>query len=127
VLKEKATQHSHVIAMLQDKVAQLCTDYKGLFDEVSALRSASAGIEPLSENASGLKRQIAQKLNNLDVEQLSTDLNELRKSVLALKMQITAISPNVIRSQNQSPSPSPPLTSIDSRIISGFPEMFPEF
>jgi prophage DNA circulation protein len=79
VLKEKITQHSHVIAMLQDKVTQLCTYFEGVFGEVSALRSASAGFEPLSENVSGLKRQISQKLHNLDVEQLSTDLNELRK------------------------------------------------
>jgi hypothetical protein len=79
VLKDKATQYSDVIAMLQDKVTQRCTCFEGLFGEVSALRSASAGIERLSESVFGLKRQMAQKLNNLDVEQLPTDLNELRK------------------------------------------------
>jgi hypothetical protein len=96
-LEETANQHSHVIAMLQDKVTQLSTDFGRLVGEVSALRSASAGIQTLSEE------------------------------VLALKAQIAAISSAVSSSQNLPPPPSPPVPLFDSRIISDFPEIFAEF
>jgi hypothetical protein len=43
-LEETSNQHSHVIAILQNKVTQLSTDFGRLEGEVSALRSASAGI-----------------------------------------------------------------------------------
>jgi hypothetical protein len=36
-LEEKANQHSQVNAMLQDKVAQLSTDFRRLVGEISAL------------------------------------------------------------------------------------------
>jgi uncharacterized protein YdcH (DUF465 family) len=109
-LEEKANQHSHIIAMLQDKVSQLSTDVGRLVGEVSALRSASAGIQTLLEEVSALKTQITQKQSDSVVEQLSTDFSELRKDVLTLKSQIAAI-PSVF----------------DSRIISGFLEIFAEF
>jgi hypothetical protein len=38
--EEKANQHSHLIAILQDKVTQLSTAFGRLLGEVSALRSA---------------------------------------------------------------------------------------
>jgi hypothetical protein len=105
-LKEQSNQHSHLIAMLQDKVTQLSTDFGRLVGEVSALRSAAAGIQALSEEVSALKTQIAQKLNDPVVEQLSTELSELRKDVSALWK---------LASQ------------CDSRIMSDIPEIFAEF
>jgi uncharacterized coiled-coil protein SlyX len=110
-LEEKSNQHSHVIAILQDKVTQLSTDFGRLFGEVSALRSAAARIDPLSEEVSALKTQIVQKLNAQVVKQLSTELSELRNEVLTLKTRIASILPS----------------SLDSRIISEFPEIFAEF
>jgi uncharacterized coiled-coil protein SlyX len=91
-LEEKANQQSHVIAILQYKVTQLSTDLGLLVEEVSALRSAAAGIETLSEEVSALKMQIGQKVNDLVVEQLSTGFSELRKKVLTQKSQIAAMS-----------------------------------
>jgi hypothetical protein len=44
VLEEKANQDSHVIAMLQNKVTQLSTDFGRLAGEVSALRSAAMSL-----------------------------------------------------------------------------------
>jgi hypothetical protein len=44
VLEEQSNQHSHVIAMLQNKVTQLSTDLGRLVGEVSALRSVAVGI-----------------------------------------------------------------------------------
>jgi uncharacterized coiled-coil protein SlyX len=106
-LEEKSNQHSHVIAILQDKVTQLSTDFGRLVGEVSALRSASAGIQTLSEEVSALKTQIGQKLNDPVVEQLSTEFSKLRKEVLTLKTKIAAMSPTVTPSQNKPPPPSP--------------------
>jgi hypothetical protein len=97
--EEKANPHSHVIAMLQDKVAQLSTDFVRLAMEVSALRLVSAGIQTLSEEVSALERQIGEKLNDRVVEHLSTEFNELRKEVLTPKARIAAMSPTVIPSQ----------------------------
>jgi hypothetical protein len=150
--------------MLQNKVTQLFTDFGRLVGEVSALRSAAAGIQALFEEVFAQQTQITQKQMDLVVEQFSTKFSEVRKEVLTLKGQIT-----VTRSQNQPPSPSPsastpsqkqavapsPATpqpsqsvpsvpnhqsssspaapqppsvkSIDSRIISDFPEIFGEF
>jgi hypothetical protein len=76
---------------LQDKVAQLSTDFRCLVGEISALRSASAGIQTLSEEVSALKTEIGQKLNDPVVKQLSTDFIEPRKEVLILKPQIIAM------------------------------------
>jgi hypothetical protein len=64
ILEENTNQHSHVIATLQDKVTQVSTDFGRLEGEVSALRSASAGIQTLSEEDSALKTQIGRKLND---------------------------------------------------------------
>jgi hypothetical protein len=70
VLEEKANQDSHVIATLRDKLTRLSTDFGRLVGEVSARRSASAGIQTLSEEVSALKMQSAQKLNDPVLEQL---------------------------------------------------------
>jgi hypothetical protein len=69
-LDEKATRHSHVIAMLrcwdiailQDKVTQLSTDSGHLIGEVSAFRSVASGIEILSEDIPRLK-SVARKMH----------------------------------------------------------------
>jgi hypothetical protein len=63
-LEEKSNQHDSVIAVLRDKVTRLSTDFECLVGEVSALRSAAAGIRTLSEEVSALKPQIAQKQSN---------------------------------------------------------------
>jgi hypothetical protein len=78
--------------MLQNKGTQLSTDSGRLGGAVSALRSASAGIQTLSEEVSALKKQIGQKLDDPVVEQLSTDFSELRKSMLTQKAHIATIS-----------------------------------
>jgi hypothetical protein len=118
-LQETANQHSHVIAILQNKVTQLSTDFGRLISEVSSLRSVSAGIQTLSEEVSSLKTQLAQKLNDPVVEQLSTEFIELQKEVLTLKAQIATMSLTV--------TSSPSVRSFDSLIISDFPEIFAEF
>jgi hypothetical protein len=105
--EEKANQHSHVNAMLQDKVTQLSTDFGRLVGEVSALRSAAAGIQTLSQEVSPVKPQIAQKLSDPVVEQLSTKLSELQEEVLTVKVQSAGMSPTVTPSQKQPPPPSP--------------------
>jgi hypothetical protein len=87
-LDEKVNQHDRDITLLQDKATQLSTDFGRLVGEVSALRSASAGILKLWKEVSVLKTQNAQKLNESVVEQLSTEFSELRKEVLILKAQI---------------------------------------
>jgi hypothetical protein len=75
-LKEKANQHSHVIAMLEDKVTQLSTDFGRLEMKFQHFDLLQAGIQTLSEEDSALKTEIAQKLNDLVVEQLSTNLEK---------------------------------------------------
>jgi hypothetical protein len=117
-LEEKANQHSHIIAILQDKVTQLSTDFGRLVGEVSALRSPAAGIQTLSEEVSALKAQIAQKLDDPVAKQLSTKFSELQNDVLILKVQIAAMTPNVTPSPNQPSSPSLRVPTVDSRIIS---------
>jgi predicted RNase H-like nuclease (RuvC/YqgF family) len=89
--KEKPNQHNHVIEVLQDKVIQLSTYFRHLGGEVSALRSAAAGIQTLCEEFSALKTQIGQDMNDPVVKQLSTDLNELRKELLIQKAEIAAM------------------------------------
>jgi uncharacterized small protein (DUF1192 family) len=101
-LEETANQHSHVIAILQNEVKQLFTEFGRLVGEVSALRSASARIQTLSEEISVLKTELAQKQNDPIDEQLSIEFIELRKDVLTLKAQIAVMSLTVTPSQNQS-------------------------
>jgi archaellum component FlaC len=105
-LEEKANDHCHIIVMLQNEVTQLSTDFGRLVGEILGLRSAAAGIQTLSEEVSGQKTQIAQILNDLVFEELWTELSELRKEVLALRVQIAMISPTVTPFQNQPPPPS---------------------
>jgi hypothetical protein len=45
-LEEKANQHSHGIAMLEDKVIQLSTDFGRFRGGISALRSAAMSLHP---------------------------------------------------------------------------------
>jgi hypothetical protein len=54
-LKAQIVAMPHVIAILQNKVTHLSTDFGCLVGEVSALRSAAAGIQTLSEEVSALK------------------------------------------------------------------------
>jgi phage host-nuclease inhibitor protein Gam len=75
--QQRENQHSHVIAMLQNKVTQLSTDFGRRVGEVSALRSTSAQIQTLSGEISALKAEIAQKLKDPVLEQLSTEFNEV--------------------------------------------------
>jgi predicted RNase H-like nuclease (RuvC/YqgF family) len=84
-VEEKTNQHPNPIVMLQNEVTQLPTDSGRLVGEVSALRSATVGIQTLSEEVSALKTQIGQKQNDPIVEQLSTELSELRKDVYLLQ------------------------------------------
>jgi hypothetical protein len=78
------------VAILQDKVTQLPTDFERLVGEVSILRSASAGIQTISEEIYTLKTRNAQELNLNDpvVEQLSTHFNELLNEFLIQNIQI---------------------------------------
>jgi hypothetical protein len=119
VLEEKVQHWEDEIAILQDKVTQLSTDFWRLVGEVSALRSASAGIQTLWEEVSALKTHIGQKLNDPIVEQLSMNFRELRTEDLIQKAEIAAMSLTVTPSQNQPPSPSPavslPITSTPSQ------------
>jgi hypothetical protein len=94
-LEEKSNQHSNFIAMLRNKVTSLSTDFDRLSMEISALRSASAGIQTPSEKVSPLKRQM-------------TAIPSQTRSSLLFPQQL-------------------PVGSIDSRIISGFPEIFADF
>jgi hypothetical protein len=68
VVEEKGSQHSHVIAILQDKIIQLSTDFGHFVGEVSALPSASAGTKTLSEEISALKIQSGPKQSDSVVE-----------------------------------------------------------
>jgi uncharacterized coiled-coil protein SlyX len=105
-LEEKTKQQNRAIAALQDKLKQLSTDFGRLTGEVSTLRSVAAEVRTLSGEVSGLKEQIAAVLREGVAEQLSTKFDDLRKEVLALKAQTAGL---------------------DSRIVSGFPEIFAEF
>jgi hypothetical protein len=135
-LEYKTEQHDFIIAMLQCKIAQLSIDFEGLSGEVSALRSVAVEMQPLFEEISTQQRQIVQKMGDLVVGQLSTELNELRREFSALKAQIPVMSPTVTPSQNHPPSPSPAavfhsppkpaIPSFDSVIISDFPEILAE-
>jgi hypothetical protein len=102
--------------MLQDKVAQLSTDVGRLVGEVSAFRSASAGIQTALEGVSDLKTQIGQKLNDPVLEQLSPNFIELRKEVLTLKAQIAVLSPTVTPSQDRARLSSPAVSSGKSSV-----------
>jgi hypothetical protein len=123
-LQEKANEHDHVIAVLQDRVRQLTTNFERLAMEVSALRSVAMGMQELSEGISALKTQITELAGDSVVQQFATEFSQLWREVSALKGQIT-----VRPSQNQQllPSPHPPVPPLDSRIISDFPEIFAEF
>jgi cell division protein FtsB len=99
-------------------LGELKNDIGCLSGEVTALRSAAAGMRSLSGDVSALKTQIAEKL--------STEVSELRREVSALKTQIAVL-------KGWSAAPDSQIFSDlhaqreDSRIISGFPEIFVEF
>jgi hypothetical protein len=92
---------------LQSEVRKLSTDFGCLVGKVSALRSASAGVETISEEISTVEAQIGQKLKDSAVEQLCIDVSQLRKEVLTPKVEIALMSLTVTPSQNQPPPPSP--------------------
>jgi hypothetical protein len=87
------------LARVETALEELRNDIGRLSGEVAALRSAAAGMQSLSADVSALKTQIA------------------------------ALSPAAARSGPPPPSPLkvPSAPSLDSRIISGFPEIFAEF
>jgi hypothetical protein len=68
--------------------------------------------------------EIAQNLSDPFVEQLSTDVIELRKAVLTQKSQIAVMRSTVTPSQNYRRPPSSPLRLFDSQILSDFPKIF---
>jgi prefoldin subunit 5 len=80
-LKKKTDQYDHTIEVCQSAFTQFSTDFTRLGPEVSELRSAAAGIPPLST----LKTQI---VNNPLLQQLSTEFRELRTEISTLKTQI---------------------------------------
>jgi hypothetical protein len=139
-LEEKTEQSGHSIAILQNELKFLTTDFGRLAGEVSALRSAVVGIETLSGEVSCLKTQIEKILRDPVSQQLSTELTELRREISTLKERIAVMPSAVVPSQNRSPpassaavrpSPQNPSVSstplLDSLIISDFPEIFAEF
>jgi hypothetical protein len=65
------------LRFLEDKVTELSTDFGHLVGEVSALRSASAGVQTLSEEVSALKTQIGQKTERSNCE---TTFNEIHRT-----------------------------------------------
>jgi hypothetical protein len=107
-LEEKTDQHENTIAVLQDKLKQLSTDFQHLRSEVSTLRSVGAEMRTLSGEVCALKEEIAAGLRDRIAEQLSTKFDDLRKEVSAL--WTFQLAPG-----------------LDSRIISNFPEIFAEF
>jgi hypothetical protein len=139
-LEEKTDRHDSAIAVLQDKLKQLSTDFRRLTGEVSTLRSVAAEMRTLSDEVSDLKEQLAAVLRERASEQLSTKFDDLRKEVLALKTQTAGLPPHPVPSVPNVPPPQspravppspqppvPPAPSSDSRIISDFPEIFAEF
>jgi hypothetical protein len=80
-LKKKTDQHDSAIAVLQDKLKQLSTDFGRLTGEGSTLRSVAAEMRKLSDEVSVLKEQIAAGLRERVVEQLSTKFADLRREV----------------------------------------------
>jgi hypothetical protein len=97
--KDLTIHHLSGRPTLDDTDAEISSMFR--ISPFSAPRSASAGIQTLSEKVSALKPEIGQKLNDPVVEQLSTDFSELRKEVLTLKMQIATTSPHY--DQNRTP------------------------
>jgi hypothetical protein len=109
-LEEKAEQHDRLLAVFQDEVTQLSTDFERLAMEISALRSISIGIPTFSEE---IPPQITKKLSDPVIKQISTEFKEVS-------------APN--RSMTTRPSSQKlKALSFDSRIISDFPEIFAEF
>jgi hypothetical protein len=86
--------------ILHDKVIQLSTNFWSFVGKVGTIQSATAGIPTLSEELSAEKMEIAQKLSDPVVEQLSMKMSELRKEVLSLKAEITTMPLTVTPSQN---------------------------
>jgi hypothetical protein len=114
-LEDKAERHDCAIAVLQDKFTALSTDFVCLAGEVTALRSASAGMQSLSGEVSTLKTQIVQRL--------SMKFDKLRREVSLLKTQIPAMPAAAAPSVPNRPPPS----VLDSRVISDFPKIVAEF
>jgi hypothetical protein len=108
VLEEESNQHSHDIAMLQDKVTQLSTDFERLVGEVSVLRSTAVIIDELSEAFSPAEMERSQKKFEQEMEEFQANIMEMFESP-----STAARSPAALRR--------------NSRIFSDFPEIFTEF
>jgi hypothetical protein len=73
-VKEKANQHSQVIAILDDKVTQLSTDLRRFVGEVSSLRSAIC----CGRNSDTFGRSFcSEHTNYIKAEQFPTEFGEL--------------------------------------------------
>jgi hypothetical protein len=105
--EEKAEQHDGAISVLQSELRQLSTDFGRLAEEVSALQSASTGMQSLSGEVSTLKAQITAGLGNPVSQQLSTELSELRREVSIMKAQVDGLLPTATPSVPNPPPPSP--------------------
>jgi predicted nucleic acid-binding Zn-ribbon protein len=85
-------QLSREFSELRNEVLTQTTEVKKLFasfgnvtNEVSTLQSSTTKISTLSHDLYALKTQIAQKVNDSVVEELLTELSELREEVSVMK------------------------------------------
>jgi archaellum component FlaC len=124
---EVSSINMQLLQGLRDPVAQqLSIEVRELQREVAALKtqmtqSVGASVSQeisreLSADVSSLKMQMAQVLREPIAEQVRREMRELQREVSALKTQVRATT-----------TPVPAGASIDSRIISSFPEIFGEF
>jgi hypothetical protein len=110
ILEETTNQHSHDIAILEDKVTELSTDFGRFVCEVSSLRSSltSLTVTP-SQN---------------QPPPPSPAFSQPSQPITSTPSQKQAVAPSPAPFR---PSPQPPVPSFDSRIISAIPEIFAEF
>jgi hypothetical protein len=110
-LEEASNHHSHVISMLQNKLTSLIS-------EVSSLRSASVVIQALSEEVSALKTQITPPPPFLPSADSPPEVPPY---------PFPFPFPPLAQFPSAAVLPPPQSLPIDSRIISGFPEIFADF
>jgi FtsZ-binding cell division protein ZapB len=110
-LEKKTQQHDDVIAVLQAELKQLSTDIGRLTKEVSALQSASTGIQTLTGEVSGQTKPKA----------------GVPPSAAPSVSTVPPSSPPPSSAAVSSTPRKPPVPSLDSRIVSGFPDILSEF